>query len=151
MCVSLSGSVYLPQSTPAPRPCRHSEPESANRRKVIAFLSPWNSHWKYLTSHGVPAGPKLCLLAYHLINIYIFLHLHPSVGKCYICQSGCRLKRTHIWIILICLCLSYLTYLFIYFPGIRGVGWFVWRSIRQGAKHGKFAALSAGTDSTSPA
>lgn len=112
--------------------------------KHSALLQPKN-----LTSHEVPGSHKLCSLAYLLINIYIYftfpslcwLVLHLSIWLR--AKKNPCLKNINMPFTLVC-------YLFISFLNIRGVGWFEWKSIRQGAKHGKFAALSAGTVSTPP-
>lgn len=121
---------------------------SHHRCKVIAFLSPRNTQlffrWKHLTSHGVPAGPKLCHFAYLLINIYIFFTFTPLCWQVMHLSIQLQAKQNP-YLKNINLSLSHI--LFIYLPHIRGVNWFEWRSIRQGAKHSKFAAPSAGTDS----
>lgn len=87
---------------------------------------------RHLTSHGVTAGSKPCCLAYLLINIYIFLHIHPLCYKSCICQSSCRVKRN--------LCLKNMNmplkpiYLFPKYQRSK------WRSIRRRAKHGKICS-----------
>lgn len=125
------------------KPRRALRPESANRCKVIDSLSLRNTpllfHGKHLASCGVAAGPKLCCRAHLLINIYIFLHSHLSLGKCCICRSDCGLKRTHNLKKKCNLFLLLVHYLLIYSPkvcvdlvggaagrGRRGEAWQIW-------------------------
>lgn len=126
------------------KPRRALRPESANRCKVIDSLSLRNTpllfHGKHLASCGVAAGPKLCCRAHLLINIYIFLHSHLSLGKCCICRSDCGLKRTHIWKKnVICFCSLYIICLFIHPKCVL-----IWSVEQQagggGVKLGKFGA-----------